>query len=113
MVEPVELGQYPAYAEWLDDPATPSMWSPVGDYGVPDADQAAQIVAAMVEVLEAGDGFIVHCAAGLGRAPTMAICAMVAMGIAPDKARALVAEHRPGAGHEAPAQRRLAESFAK
>ena len=53
-----------------------------------------------------------HCAAGIGRTGTMAVCVLVAFGTPLDEALRIVGEARPMAGPEVGAQRELVEAFA-
>ena len=51
--------------------------------------------------MAAGDGLLVHCGAGIGRAGTVAVALLVDMGVPLEDALAHVAAHRPMAGPEA------------
>ena len=63
-------------------------------------------------LLRDGQRLILHCAAGLGRAPTMATCALIDLGMGHDEAVALIAASRPMAGAEAGSQAELIARFA-
>jgi ADP-ribosyl-[dinitrogen reductase] hydrolase len=70
---------------------------PVPDGGVPTLAATREIVNQVVEDLEAGQNVVVHCRGGLGRAPTLAGCVLVALGVPPDDALAdLVRARGPG-----------------
>jgi len=106
--------RYPDYVTWLETHegtrargfATPDLTAP----SVDDAERMAQTIAGL---LRNGEGVIVHCAAGMGRAPTIAICAMLVLGYSTDEAIALVADHRPLAGPEVGAQVDLVDEIAR
>ena len=103
--------RYPAYVDWLkSDPR--ARWVPIPDLHAPDDDTALAVVASIASVVTSGQSVIVHCAAGLGRAPTMAMSAMVGLGADPDKAAQLVVARRPLAGPEVGAQQDLIDAFA-
>lgn len=53
---------------------------PVPDGAVPGLEVARRVVNQVVERLHAGDTVVVHCRGGLGRAPTLAGCVLVALG---------------------------------
>ena len=82
------------------------------DLGAPLLVDARSWVDELVARLEAGEGLILHCAGGIGRAPTMGTCVLVRLGMQPEEALALVAASRPMAGPEAGSQRALVEAFA-
>ena len=104
---------YPAYVDWLDrELGTRALWYPVPDLGAPSVEDARRWVDEMVGRLEAGEGLILHCAGGIGRAPTMGTCVLVRLGMSPDDALTLVAASRPMAGPEAGSQRLLVDDFA-
>jgi len=60
---------------------------PVPDHDIP-ADVAAfdRLVKKLRKQLLAGERMVIHCNAGLGRAPTLACCLLVAGGLHPDEA---------------------------
>ncbi len=70
---------------------------PIPDLWVPDVAATRRLVARMLRSLERGDGVVVHCWGGLGRAGTIAASCLVAHGRSPDRALALVRAARPGA----------------
>ena len=98
-------GRYPQYVEWLQANAgTRAVWFPVPDLHAPTVDEATGLVAELRRRLEAGEGLLVHCGAGIGRAGTVAAALLVEVGLSLDEALFIVAEHRPMAGPESGAQ---------
>lgn len=109
-----ELRDYPAYPDWLEANADQrALWHPVPDLHAPTIEVARSIVATIVERLDRDEGVIVHCAGGMGRAPTIAICVLMELGETLTRARDHVRSHRPGGGPEAGAQHRLVEAYAR
>lgn len=77
---------------------------PIVDVSVPrDAAAALTVVDRAVDAALAGGTVVFHCRGGLGRAGTMAACALVRLGARPGEAIARVRAARPGA-IETPAQ---------
>jgi protein-tyrosine phosphatase len=75
---------------WLPFPI-PDMWIPS------DLTVTRHLVAEILRALEGGDGVVIHCWGGLGRAGTIAACCLVARGTPPERALALVRAARDGA----------------
>lgn len=96
--------RYPDYVGWLRQSGR-STWFPIPDLSAPPLDVIESLFTRLHERLVAGESLIVHCAAGIGRAGTVAsaLCVMSGMGV--DDAVAHVRRHRPGAGPEAGSQR--------
>ena len=106
------LDRYPAYVEWLDrERDVRAVWFPIHDLHAPSLDDAVGLVEALVHRLRRGEHLLVHCAAGIGRAGTIATCLLIALGMDPESALAHLASHRPMAGPEVGAQRRLVEAY--
>lgn len=102
--------RYPDYVAWLNDEANgKALWFPIPDLHAPDAVATTGLVDQVVDRLDSG--VIIHCGAGIGRAPTIAICVLMQLGMNSSKACDLVAEHRPMAGPESGAQSELVNSF--
>jgi protein-tyrosine phosphatase len=93
---------------WLDQHAPArAAWFPVPDLGAPPVEQFARIVGTIADRLTASETVVVHCAAGIGRAGTVAAGVLMQIELPHDDALAHVAAHRPMAGPEAGAQQRL------
>lgn len=100
--------EFPDYVEWLErNRRRRAIWFPIPDLHAPPLADALELVDELDQRLRTGEGLILHCAGGIGRAPTMAICILIARGWSSADASAHVAEHRPMAGPEAGAQREL------
>ncbi len=102
--------RYPGYVDWLQADDDRGLWFPIPDLHAPDVDEILPVVERVVAALP--DGVVIHCGAGIGRAPTLAICALLRVGRSLEEALAEVAERRPMAGPETGAQRALVEAFA-
>jgi hypothetical protein len=106
LCEPIEIeSRYPAYVAWLE--AGPALWWPVPDLHAPPVESARGLVTEVVARLDAGQGVLVHCGAGMGRAGTLAAAVLVHYGTPLELALATVAGARPGAGPEVGAQQDL------
>lgn len=114
LVEPHELVErYPAYASWLRaQTAERAIWHPIPDLHAPPLHALVELAGTVVSRLRDGGTVLVHCAAGIGRTGTVAVCVLVALGHTPHDAARLVAAARPGAGPEVGAQREVVEAFA-
>jgi protein-tyrosine phosphatase len=105
--------RYPGYVEWLVlNAGRRAVWYPIPDLHAPAFERSMALVSEVVARLRAGDGLVMHCGAGIGRAGTIAVCVLVALGESLDTARAAVASSRPSAGPEVGAQQALVERFA-
>lgn len=96
-----EIGElasrYPDYVEWLQaNNGGRAMWVPTHD--MHPLEDLASVVEAVRRRLDAGDGVIVHCGAGIGRAGTLAAAVLVSMGMRVESALAHLRAHRPMAG---------------
>ncbi|MCU1394951.1 MAG: putative protein-tyrosine phosphatase [Ilumatobacteraceae bacterium] len=114
LTEAAELvDRYPAYVDWLRaHDGTRAIWLPIPDLHAPDVDALLAVLADVRGRLLAGGSLLVHCAAGIGRAGTVATCLLISMGVDPELAGEHVARHRPMAGPEAGAQRELVAAVA-
>lgn len=105
-------GRYPGYVAWLEANAdTRALWWPVPDLHAPPLAQMITWVDELVDRLAREESVVIHCGAGMGRAPTLAVCVLVALGQPAHEAVAHVAEHRPLAGPESGAQADLVAAF--
>ncbi len=113
-VEPSDLeSEYPAYVRWLRlNDGGSALWFPIPDFEAPPLQDAVLMVHAIAKRLVAGEGVILHCAGGIGRAPTIAICVLIELGMGAGEAATHVAAHRPTAGPEVQAQQQLVDAFA-
>lgn len=104
--------RYPAYVDWLDDPDNGSIWWPIHDLGAAPVSATLPFVDGLVARLRDGERLLVHCAAGIGRAGTTAVCVLVRLGASVDEALATVRGARSMAGPEAGAQLALVREVA-
>jgi protein-tyrosine phosphatase len=71
------------------------LWLPTHDDHAPSLDQLRSGVAFIGQAIEGGGKVYVHCASGVGRAPTMAAAYLVSTGLSPDQAWAQIRRVRP------------------
>lgn len=71
------------------------LWLPTPDDGAPTLDQLREGVAFIREAVKAGQGVYIHCAQGVGRAPTMAAAYLVSEGATLSEALAKIRVIRP------------------
>jgi protein-tyrosine phosphatase len=109
-----ELGdRYPDYVAWLrSNRGRRAVWFPVPDLHVPEVGEALRFLEEVGRRLGGGEGLLMHCGAGIGRAGTLAVGVLLSLGTPADEAVATVAASRPMAGPEAGAQRQLVEALA-
>ena len=106
--------RYPEYVVWLDDNrGGRALWFPIPDLHAPHLEDVLGVLAELRARLDDGATVLVHCAAGIGRAGTMATCLLITMGMTAEEALAHVAAHRPMAGPEVGAQRALVDAVAE
>jgi protein-tyrosine phosphatase len=106
--------RYPGYVAWLEaNRSERAVWHPVPDLHAPVLDDAVTLLAELRGRLDRGEGLLVHCGAGIGRAGTVAVGILVTTGTPLAAALAIVRAHRPMAGPEAGAQLQLLEALAR
>jgi len=105
------LDRYPHYVHWLVTDGR-AVWFPVHDLHAPDLHRARPFYEHLLARLRNGEGLVVHCAAGIGRAGTTAVALLVLDGWPVDEAVAHVRAHRPMAGPEVGAQLELVRRLA-
>ena len=87
--------QATAIWNWCAEARVLHHWYPIPDMKVPrDMEHFGELVAEMVEAMDAGETVVIHCFAGLGRSGLLAACILVALGKAPADAIRLVREVR-------------------
>ena len=71
------------------------LWLPTTDDTPPTLEQLAQAAMFIRDAREEGRAVYVHCASGVGRAPTTAAAYLVSLGLAPQEAWDLIRHARP------------------
>ena len=105
--------RFPDYVAWLDrEVGGRALWHPIHDLSVPAPRAFDDLVGDLARRLRDGERIIVHCAAGIGRAGTVAVALMIAFGLDHESALRHVKANRPMAGPEVGAQARLIAEFA-
>jgi protein-tyrosine phosphatase len=106
--------RYPQYVEWLEvEHGRRAIRFPIADLHAPPLVAMETLIAQLRQRLDAGEGVVVHCGAGIGRAGTVATCLLMSLGVARDEALGTVAMHRPMGGPEVGAQRELVDELAQ
>jgi protein-tyrosine phosphatase len=106
--------RFPTYAEWVRaNKGGAVLWYPIHNFSAPPAEHIVPFLRMIVARLEAGEGVLMHCAMGQGRAGTMAVCLLVMLGATADAALDTVARHRLFAGPGEPTQWRLVRDVAE
>lgn len=115
LTERVELAErYPEYVAWLEREAgARAIWFPIHDLGAPPLERYLVLLDDVAGRLAAGDGVVAHCAAGIGRAGTLAVALLMVCGTDRSEAQRVVAAHRPMAGPEAGPQVELLARLAR
>lgn len=105
--------RYPAYVDWLDsEVGIRAIWHPIHDLSAPAREAFVDLIVDLGARVRNGEHLIVHCAAGLGRAGTVAMGVLIELGMEREAALAHLRVHRPMAGPEVGSQASLVESFA-
>lgn len=102
--------RYPSYVEWARSSGKVT-WFPIHDLSAPPLSEFLPLLHALHRRLGDGESVIAHCAAGIGRAGTLAAAVCVMSGMTADDAVAHVRSHRPGAGPEVGPQRELLDAL--
>lgn len=110
-----EIGtRYPDYVRWLEhNVATRAVWFPIHDMLAPTLAEVSPLLDDLEGRLAAGEGLLVHCGAGIGRAGTLAISLLVRAGTPLADALDLVASSRPMAGPQTQAQMEFLTSLVR
>ena len=113
LVEANELSdRYPGYVEWLEaNRGGAAVWFPIHDLHAPTLAETMPLLDELIRRLENDEHLLMHCAAGIGRTGTLAVCLLIVMGMPAERALAHVAGHRPMAGPEVGAQRELVDAL--
>jgi protein-tyrosine phosphatase len=83
----------PLYAQAVEAarPPWPSEMFPIADYGIPeDRNVFWRLAQRLATSLQSSEQVLIHCGAGSGRTGTLAICVLLALGVAADHARVTV-----------------------
>lgn len=113
--EPGELERRaPAYIDWLraNQPER-ALWFPIRNFRAESAAAAMPFLQMIVDRFEAGEGVVMHCQMGQGRAGTMAVCLLMMLGANQDEALRTVAANRMFAGPVESSQWALVEDVAR
>jgi len=79
---------------------------PIPDFGVPeDKEGFLKLARSIADRLRSGQSVLIHCGAGIGRTGTLAISALIALGMELDEASKIV--HAAGSGPETGEQKNL------
>lgn len=98
---------------WMGIHAPHYLWLPAIDGTPPVYEQLVRGAMFIQKQVEAGRSIYVHCAAGLGRGPTMVTAYLVAQGLPVGEAIAFIAERRPFISLSAKQRARLLEFEAR
>jgi len=105
--------RFPDYVEWLRaNMGDRAIWYPIQNFHAPSARSVLPVVHMITDRLERGEGVVMHCAAGQGRAGTIAACVLMALGESTADAVRTVATHRVFAGPGSASQWALVEGVA-
>lgn len=114
LVEEHEVrGHWPEYVGWLGEHrGGVAVWFPIHDLNAPSIESATALLDELALRVERDEHLLMHCAAGIGRAGTLAACLLVRLGMEVDDALALVRASRPMAGPEVGPQLDLVRAVA-
>jgi protein-tyrosine phosphatase len=106
--------RYPDYVAWLRDHGDEgAVWFPIPDLHAPPLDALRPVVQDLHRRLAAGEGVVVSCGAGVGRAGTVAACLLVLDGSELSDALEVVGRHRSTAGPQTAEQEAFLHHFAR
>lgn len=104
----------PDYADWLrEHQPGRALWFPIRNFRAESAAATLPVLRMIADRLEAGQGVVMHCQMGQGRAGTMAVCLLMLLGASKDDALRTVASHRVFAGPGDGSQWDLVEDVAR
>ena len=97
-------GRYDQYVEWLKietrQTETRATWYPIHDLSSPPLAEILPLYRDVADRVRSGETVVAHCAAGIGRAGTLAVAVCQLLGMNLETALTHVRLHRPGAGPE-------------
>jgi protein-tyrosine phosphatase len=104
----------PAYIDWLraNQPER-ALWFPIRNFHAESAAATMPFLQMIIDRFEAGEGVVMHCQMGQGRAGTMAVCLLMMLGAGQDEALRTVAANRTFAGPGEGSQWALVEDVAR
>lgn len=106
--------RFPDYVAWLrEHRGGRALWFPIQDFSAPSAHTTLPFLRMITTRLEADEGVLMHCAAGQGRAGTMAVCVLMLQGASRHDALREVADNRVFAGPGTRAQWALVDGVAE
>lgn len=104
----------PEYLDWLHRQRSGrALWFPIRNFDADPVEATLPLLEMVVDRFEAGDGVVVHCAMGQGRAGTIAVCLLMVLGATRDEALRTVAAHRAFAGPGEGSQWSLVDDLAR
>ena len=103
-----------SYIEWLrtNQPGR-ALWFPIRNFRAESAAATMPFLRMIVDRFGAGEGVVMHCAMGQGRAGTMAVCLLMMLGATQEEALHTVATNRAFAGPGDSSQWALVEDVAR
>jgi hypothetical protein len=76
-------------------PPRGELWLPAEDWFMPSLEQLGMAALYIGGVVDLGQGIVVHCQHGIGRAPMTVACYLVSEGMDPDEAIRFLRQRRP------------------
>lgn len=100
--------RYPDYVAWLRANAPRrAIWLPIPDLDVPPVAVLLPFLSDLHQRVMVGDGLLIHCGAGIGRAGTIAAALLMEFEVPMADALAIIASSRPSAGPQTLEQEQL------